>query len=90
MVLTGTPAKDGASPTLFVCGPPDVLDAADPLAAYEGRAGAVLRAVSATDGRTLSEVRLDVPPVWDGLIAAEGRLFVALADGDVACLSERK
>jgi outer membrane protein assembly factor BamB len=90
MVLTGTPAKDGASPTLFVCGPPDVLDAADPLAAYEGRAGAILRAVSATDGRTLSEVRLDVPPVWDGLIAAEGRLFVALADGSVACLSGRK
>jgi outer membrane protein assembly factor BamB len=90
MVLTGTPAKDVASPTLFVCGPPDVVPSEDPLAAYEGRAGSVLCAVSAADGKTLSELRLDTPPVWDGLIAAEGRLFVALADGSVACLSGRK
>jgi hypothetical protein len=90
MVLTGTPAKDGASPTLFVCGPPDVVDAADPLAAYEGRAGAILRAVSAADGKTLAELRLDTPPVWDGLIAAEGRLYASLADGSVVCLAEAK
>ena len=88
MVLTGTPAKDGASPTLFVCGPPDVVEAADPLAAYEGRAGSLLRAVSAADGKTLAESRLDAPPVWDGLIAAEGRLYVSLADGSIVCLAK--
>jgi hypothetical protein len=89
MVLTGTPTRDDANPNLFLCGPPDVVDAADPLAAYEGRKGAILRAVSAADGKTLSDLELDVPPVWDGLIAAEGRLFVALADGSVTCLSGR-
>jgi hypothetical protein len=90
MVLTGTSAKDGASPTLFVCGPPDGVEAADPLAAYEGRAGAILRAVSAADGKTLAELRLDAPPVWDGLIAVEGRLYASLADGSVVCLAEAK
>jgi hypothetical protein len=89
MVLTGTPARDGASPTLFVCGPPDVVEAADPLAAYEARAGAVLRAVSAADGKTLAELRLDAPPVWDGLIAVEGRLYVSLADGSLTCLAKK-
>jgi hypothetical protein len=90
MALTGTPSKDGTSPTLFVCGAPDVVDPSEPLAAYEGRKGSILRAVSAADGKTLAELRLDTPPVWDGLIAAEGRLFVSLADGSLACLGVTK
>jgi len=84
MVLTGADSKER---TLFVCGPPDVVDEKDPLAAYEGRAGSRLRAVSASEGKTLAEVQLDAAPVWDGLIAAEGRLFLALADGSFICLS---
>jgi hypothetical protein len=87
MVLTGAGTE---AMKLFVCGPPDVVPEKDPLAAYEGRAGAVLRAVSAADGKVLADLRLDAPPVWDGLIAVEGRLYVSLADGSVACLAEAK
>lgn len=47
-------------------------------------------AVSAADGKTLAELRLDALPVWDGLIAAENRLYVSLADGSVVCLAEAK
>jgi len=72
---------------LFVAGPPDVVDPDDPMAAFEGRSGAVLRACSAADGSTLAEQKLDAPPVFDGLIAASGRLYMSLEDGTVLCLS---
>jgi outer membrane protein assembly factor BamB len=72
---------------LFAAGPPDVLDQEDPYAAFEGRKGGVLLALSAEGGKVLSEQELDVPPEFDGLIAAEGKLFVSLQDGSVLCLS---
>ena len=76
-----------AGDTLFVAGPPDVLDQADPYAAFEGCKGARLVGVSAKDGKRLSERALDTPPVFDGMIAAAGRLLVALEDGSLVCLS---
>jgi hypothetical protein len=77
-----------AGRTLFVAGPPDVMDEADPYAAFEGRRGAVLLAVSADDGRTLAQFKLESEPVFDGLIAAGGRLYTATADGKVICLGK--
>jgi len=73
--------------TLFVAGPPDVFDPEDPFAAFEARKGARLVAVSAADGKKLSDVPLDSPPVFDGLIAANGRLFASLKDGSLVCLA---
>jgi hypothetical protein len=77
-----------AGDTLFVAGPPDALDEKDPLAAFEGRKGASLVAVSAKDGNKLAELPLHAPPVFDGLIAAGGRLLVALEDGSLLCLGK--
>jgi hypothetical protein len=74
---------------LFTAGPPDVVDPADPMAAFEGRRGAVLRVHSAADGTTLAEHKLDAPPVFDGLIAAAGRLFLSTTDGQVVCLGQQ-
>jgi len=75
-----------AGDTLFVAGPPDEFDPQDPLAPFEDRRGARLAAVSAADGETLSEIALDCPPVFDGVIAAGGRLFASLRDGSVIAL----
>jgi hypothetical protein len=75
-----------AGDTLFVAGEPDVLDPADPYAAFEGRRGARLVSVSAKDGKQLAERGLDYPPVFDGMIAAGGRLIVAQEDGSLVCL----
>jgi hypothetical protein len=72
---------------LFVAGPPDVVPEDDPMAAFEGRAGGVLRAVAATDGRTVAAQELDAPPVFDGLIAAGGRLYMVTTDGRVRCFA---
>ncbi|HLF94278.1 MAG TPA: PQQ-binding-like beta-propeller repeat protein, partial [Planctomycetota bacterium] len=58
-------------------------------AALAGAKGAILRAVSAADGKTLAELKLDALPGWDGLAAAGGRLYVATTDGRVICLGAR-
>jgi outer membrane protein assembly factor BamB len=78
-----------AGDTLFAAGAPDVLDDKDPYAAFEGRKGAKLVSVSAKDGKKLTEQPLGAPPVFDGLIAAGGRLLMALEDGSLLCLGKQ-
>jgi outer membrane protein assembly factor BamB len=79
-------AMVAAADRLFVAGPPDVLNPQDPMAAFEGRAGGLLRVYSTTGGKPLGEHKLDSPPVFDGMIAARGRLFLSACDGTVRCL----
>jgi outer membrane protein assembly factor BamB len=74
-----------AGDVLFAAGPPDVFDPADPYAAFEGRAGGRLLAVAAADGTVLAERALESPPVFDGLIAAGGRLYLVDRAGAVRC-----
>ena len=78
-----------AGETLFVAGPPDRLDEAGDkaAAALDGSQGAVLLAVSAADGEVVGERRLAAPPVWDGMAAARGRLYMATTDGKVICMA---
>jgi outer membrane protein assembly factor BamB len=83
-------AMVAAGNALFVAGAPDVLDPKDIMGAFEGRKGASLWAVSKTDGKKLAEYKLDFPPVFDGLIAADGRLFVVTTDGSVRCFAAKK
>jgi len=92
-----------ADKTLFVAGPPDVIDeerAARSLrdpevmqklvaqeAALEGQRGSLLVAVSAADGQKRAAYRFDSAPVFDGLAAANGRLYLSMLDGQVVCLA---
>jgi hypothetical protein len=48
-----------------------------------------LAAFAAEDGRQLSELQLPSPPVWDGLAAANGKLYLTLMDGKVLCLAAK-
>jgi len=77
-----------AGDTLFVAGPPDKLVSNDPLAAFEGRTEGILWAVAAEEGTKILEYRLDSPPVFDGMIAANKRLYVSTMKGKVVCLGE--
>jgi hypothetical protein len=70
---------------LFLCGAPDSADPAEALAALEGRRGGILCAVNITDGKVLSELKIDSIPVFDGLIAAQEKLFVTMQDGTMRC-----
>ena len=46
-----------------------------------------MRLVSAADGKMLLEHKLDSIPVFDGMIAAENRIFISLTDGSVTCFA---
>jgi outer membrane protein assembly factor BamB/SAM-dependent methyltransferase len=87
----------------FAAGPPDVEDEeesvktlleaetqqklAEQSAAFEGKRGALLVAVSRDGGEKLAAYRLDFVPRFDGLIAADGRLYISTLGGQVICLS---
>jgi len=75
-----------AGDVLFVAGTPVAFPEDDLAKAYEGRMGGVLWAASAKTGDKLAQYPLDAPPAWDGLAAADGLLFLTLADGRVLCL----
>ena len=87
-----------ADTTLFLAGPPEPaesrsaklkLKAPDKAeAAFLGRQGAVLRRVSAADGKTLAEYKLESSPVFDGMIAAQRRIFISLQDGSLVCFGQ--
>jgi len=72
-----------AGETLFVAGAPDAAPENDPWSAYEGRRGGLMWAVSTQDGKKLVQYTLDAPPVWDGMAAANGRIFIATTSGKV-------
>lgn len=71
---------------LFVAGPPDVYDDKDPYAAFEGRKGGVLASISPATGEIIHSQKNDSPPVFNGMIAAYGKIFMCLHDGTVVCL----
>lgn len=75
-----------AGDKLFVAGPPDVVPAEDPTAAFEGRRGGDLWAFSATTGKKIAEIHhTDAPPVYDSLIAAGESLYLSTTDGTIHC-----
>lgn len=94
-----------ADNTLFVAGPPDVVDETEAFgrfgesevyaklveqaAAFEGEKGGLLWAVSAEDGKKLAEHKLDSPPVFDGMVAANGKLYLVTMDGNVICMKKK-
>ncbi len=84
----------------FVAGPPDVakkkserggaLALGNPeatIAAWQGEQGGLMWAVSTKDGERLGEYELDSPPVFDGMAATAGQIYIATMDGHVVCLS---
>lgn len=56
---------------------------------FEGKKGGILCAVDKTNGQKLTELKLSSSPVFDGMIAADGRLFLSLKDGNVIGMGSR-
>jgi outer membrane protein assembly factor BamB/SAM-dependent methyltransferase len=79
-----------AGENLFLAGVPDVVDAQDPLASFEGRMGGRLVSLETRTGKKLPELKLDVPPVFDSLMAADGKLYFTDMAGDVHCFAGRQ
>jgi hypothetical protein len=93
-----------AGNTLLVAGPDDLVDEVAAFqsfsedwtqkqlalqgAAWKGGSGAKLQAVDAETGEALAEYPLDSPPVFDGLIVADGRVFIATMDGRLSSFAQ--
>ncbi|MFC1499172.1 PQQ-binding-like beta-propeller repeat protein [Verrucomicrobiota bacterium] len=56
-------------------------------AAYKGEKGSFLWVVSTLDGSRKSEYKLVAPPVFDGMSAADDKLFISLKNGEVVCFN---
>ena len=70
---------------LFVAGLP--ADAGRGPGGRDESQGGLLMAISASDGTELARYRLDSSPVFDGMAAAHGRLYISSTDGKVLCMS---
>ena len=90
------------SKAFFIAGPRDVLDESglggafagednaqilEQEAAFAGKTGGLLWAVSTADGAKQAELKLGAPPVFDGMAAARDSLYLATANGKLARLS---
>jgi len=77
-----------ADSTLLTAGPPEIaIDEASSLASLEGEQGAFLYMVSSADGKELAKYELDSSPVFDGMAAAYGRLYLSTTKGNVICFA---
>ncbi|MHC4403987.1 MAG: outer membrane protein assembly factor BamB family protein, partial [Planctomycetota bacterium] len=75
---------------LYLAGPPDLPPEQGAYEAMIGKRGAVFRVVSTSDGGRLAEFTMDEVPVFDGLIAAGGRLYMSTMDGTLICWGQGK
>jgi outer membrane protein assembly factor BamB len=92
-----------ANKTLFISGPPDIVNEEDAFWALtdkrvlaklaeqselnKGKKGGLLWAVSASSGKKLAEYKLASLPVWDGMAAANGELYMTTLQGDILCFT---
>jgi hypothetical protein len=72
---------------LFLGVMPTDIPEDDPHAAYDGRLGGSLLVCSERDGSNLAEYALPAPANWDGMAAADRRLYLSTADGRLICMA---
>ena len=91
-----------AGDKLFVCGPADVVDEVDVTNRFpaedvletlnrqdgilDGAEGCRFWGVRAADGKVLQRLHLPGLPVWDGMAAANRRIYLSCTDGRILCL----
>jgi len=89
--------------TMFAAGPPDIINEEDAFFALDdqavrqklaeqsamlkGKGGSIMWAVDCKTGNRLAEYRMDFMPVWDGMAAANGSLYISTMDGKIYCYS---
>ena len=92
-----------ANDKLFIAGPRDIVDEEEAVynpndeniqvklseqnAMLESSKGGLLYVVSASDGQKIKEYELESQPVWDGMAAANSRLYFATKNGKITCFA---
>jgi hypothetical protein len=77
-----------AGSCLYMGGPPDVIGEEKPFAVFSGSAEGRLLVADAVSGEIKQTIPLASQPVFDGITAADGRLFVVCADGSLLCMGK--
>ena len=94
-----------ANDRLFIAGPRDVVDEKgmwgrsnekafqekmeEQAAWLRGEHGGYMQVFSKKDGKKLAEHKLEYAPAFDGLIAAEGSLYMVTENGSIVCFERR-
>jgi outer membrane protein assembly factor BamB len=73
---------------LFMAGPIGSIEESPE--AYHGTMGSCLWAVDCKTGEKRTEYELPCRPVFDGMVAADGRIYVSLANGEIQCWAGRE
>jgi len=76
-----------ADKVIFIAGPR--IDTSEGQNDLNEDRGAVLLAISASAGTELAQYQLDSTPVFDGMAAAYGRLYISMENGNLLCMSEK-
>jgi len=76
-----------ADKVIFIAGPH--IDTSEGQIDINESRPAVLIAISASDGAELAQYQLDSTPVFDGMAAAYGRLYISMENGNLLCMSEK-
>jgi hypothetical protein len=80
------PAMLSTPEHVFLGGIPDVVPEDDPYASYYGRLGAELYVINVADGKVEQKLKIPAEPVFHGIAATPGRLFLSLKNGKVVGL----
>jgi len=86
MVLAGSSKGSREAKVLFAAGPR--VEAGDGPQRGEEGGRALLLAISPSDGSELARRPLDSAPVFDGMAAAGGRLYLSLENGRIVCMAD--
>ena len=70
---------------LYLAGTRDVVEKKNPWAHVEGRKGGLLAVYARLDGKRLAEVPLPSAPVFDGMSASQGNVYLVTRGGKVHC-----
>jgi len=86
---TTVPIRPGAltltKNVVFTAGVPFTDDPAKLQQSIAGKAGGVLISLDLKTGKPAAKLTLPAPPVWDGMAAADGALFVCAKNGAILC-----
>jgi len=78
------------SNALLFAGPPWSGEPDDVSAVLDESASGLLTAVAPSNGKTMATYTLEAPPVWDGMAAADERLYICTKDHRVVCLGKQE
>ena len=77
------PAMLSTPKRIFLGGIPDVMPKQDPYAAFKGKLGGELYVVNSANGKVEQKLKIPGEPVFNGIAATPGRLFLTLKNGKV-------